>query len=139
MVFRRTAWATFIKLGSRQKSMQKYKRARGRHNKIRQKEKSRPVNVEIGFRNKVSERGLINGKMPVLVYNIQDLKKVGKDNIAVIGQIGMKNKIEIAREIQKSKIEVLNLNVTKLLKEAERKMKNNKNDNKTKIPMEKAK
>jgi len=116
MAFTRTGGTAYVKLGSRQKSMQKYIRARGRHSKIRQKEKSRPVKVEIGFRNKTEERCLINGKMPIVVYNVSDLKKIGKNNAAIIGSVGMKNKIEIVKEAHKNKIEVLNLNVKKFLK-----------------------
>ena len=119
MSFTRTGGTAYIKLGSRQKSMLKYKKARGRHSKIRQKEKGRPVKVEIGFRNKNTERCLINGKMPVLVNNVYDLKKIGKNNAAIIGSVGMKNKIEIAKEAHKNKIEVLNLNLNKFLETIE--------------------
>jgi large subunit ribosomal protein L32e len=121
--FQRTKYYAYKKLGSGQKSKMKYRRATGRHNKIRQKWRSKPPMVEIGYKNKANERGLINEKMPVLVYNVQDLLKVGKENIAMLGKIGMKNKIEIAREASSKNIEIANLNVRKLLKMAERNKK----------------
>lgn len=119
--FQRTKPYTYVKLGSGQKRMAKYRRATGRHNKTRQKWRSRPPMVEIGYKNKVVNRGLINGKAPVLIHNLNDLNGIKKENIVIIGKIGMKNKIEIAREIEKRKIEVFNLNVRKLLKQVDKK------------------
>jgi len=112
-----------VKLGARQKSKRRYVKARGRHNKIRQKERGRPVKVEIGFKRRVDERGLINGKIPVVAYNLSDLKKIGKENIVIIGKIGKKKKIELAKELLNKKIEVDNLNVKKFLEKLERKEK----------------
>ena len=99
-LFQRTKYYAFKKLGSGQKSKLTYRRARGRHNKTRQKWRSRPPMVEIGYKNKCITRGLINGKVPVMVWNFEDLKKVGKDNIAVIAKIGNKLKLEIAKELK---------------------------------------
>ncbi len=118
--FQRTKFRAYVKLGSRQKSKQKYTRATGRHNKTRQKWKSRPKMVEIGYKNKVVERGLIYGKTPVVIRNIIDIQNVGKNMIAIIGNIGMKKKIEVAKEIIKRNIEVANLNVKKFLRKVER-------------------
>ena len=82
--------------------------------------------VEVGYKNKVRERHLINEKKPVLVYNLEDLNKVGKDDVAIIGKIGMKLKIAIVKEAMAKKIEVANLNMRKFLKESERILKLNK-------------
>ena len=124
--FQRTKPHCYIKLGSRQKSMRKYKRASGRHNKTRQKWRSRPPMVEIGYKNQCSTSGLVNDKQPVLVYNLNDLSKVGKDNIVIIGKIGNKLKIEIAKQALAKKMDVYNLNIVKFLKENERQIKINK-------------
>ena len=117
--FQRTKFYAYVKLGSRQKSMRKYKRATGRHNKTRQKWRSRPPMVEIGYKNEKSGRGLISGKTPVWVFNLKDLEKAGKDSIIIIGKIGAKNKMQIAKEIEKRKLEVFNLNTAKFIKENE--------------------
>lgn len=115
--FQRTKFRAYVKLGSRQKSMIKYRRATGRHNKTRQKWKSRPPMVEIGYKNKKETRGLINNKTPIMVHNLEDLKKVSKDNIIIIGKIGLKKKSEIVKEINEKKLEVANININKFTKE----------------------
>ena len=121
--FQRTKYYAFKKLGSGQKSKQKYRRATGRHNKTRQKWRSRPPMVEIGYKNKVETSGLINGKVPITVYNVNDLSKVGKDNIIILGKIGNKNKMQIAKEISAKKMEIYNLNINKFMKMMNRKTK----------------
>jgi ribosomal protein L32E len=124
--FQRTKSYAYVKLGSRQKSMRKYRRPTGRHNKARQKWKSRGFMVQIGYKNKVETRGLINGKNPVLVYNLKDLNNIEKNSVVILGNIGKKLKIEMAKEAMKKKIEIVNLNMTKLLKENERQNKKEK-------------
>ena len=123
--FQRTKYYAFKKLGAGQKSKRKYRRATGRHNKTRQKWRSRPPMVEIGYKNKCETRGLVNGKMPVLVNNISDLKIVGKENIVIVGKIGNMNKYEIAKQCQAKKLEVYNLNTRKFIKNYERIIKAN--------------
>ena len=119
--FHRTKYWAYVKLGSRQKSMRRYKRPTGRHNKSRQKWRSRPPMVEIGYKNKCQTAGMINEKMPIIVNNIQELKRLNpKQNIAIFAKIGKKNKIEMAREAQAKNIEIYNLNTAKFLKECAR-------------------
>ena len=119
--FQRTKFRAYVKLGLKRKKLQRYKRPTGRHNKLRQKWKSRPCMVEIGYKNKGSGRNLINGKIPVWVYNQEDLAKAGKENIAIIGKVGRKNKIEIAKKAAGKNIEIFNLNIKKFLKKTEKK------------------
>lgn len=126
--FQRTKHYAYAKLGSRQKSKRRYKRSDGRHNKTRQKWKSRPPRVEVGYKNQANTRNIINGKMPVVIYNLADLRKIGKDNIAIIGKIGGKNKLEMAREIIAKKIETLNFNAKKFIKQTEWETKINNRD-----------
>ena len=130
--FQRTKYYAAIRLGSRQKSKLTYRRARGRHNKTRQKWRSRPPMVEIGYKNKCQTRGLINDKTPIMIQTLSDLNKVGKDNIAIIAKVGNKLKMQIAKEIIAKKIGVLNLNTHKFMKQMEREMKfRTKDKNKT--------
>lgn len=123
--FQRTKYYAFAKLGAKQKSKRKYRRATGRHNKTRQKWRSRPPMVEVGYKNKANERGMINEKTPVLVCNVEDLKKIGKNNIALISKVGNKKKYEIAKECVAKKIEVFNFNVNKIIKQTEKKFNKN--------------
>jgi len=124
--FQRTKFRAYVKLGSGQKSKQRYKKATGRHNKTRQQWKSRPKRVEVGYKNKVDTRGLIEGKMPVEITTMEDLKNIQENQIAVIAKIGIKKKLEIVKEAEKMKIEFLNLNIKKFLRDIERKTKHKK-------------
>jgi large subunit ribosomal protein L32e len=130
--FQRTKYRAYVKLGSGQKSKLKYKRAKGRHNKTRQKWRGRPPMVEVGYKNKCETRGLIQNKKPMLITNLTELAKATKENIIIVGKIGMKAKIEIAKEIQKKNLETANLNVKKFLKECERELKFRKQNGKIK-------
>ena len=80
--------------------------------------------VEIGYKNECSGRGLIKGKIPFLVYNKEDLNKIGKDNIVLLGKIGNKNKYELAKECLARKLEIMNLNARRFVKKTEKKFKN---------------
>lgn len=124
--FQRTKPYAYVKLGRRTKL--RYKRPTGRHNKSRQKWRSRPPMVEIGYKHNRAQCGLINGKTPVIVNNIHELRNVGKNQIAILAKIGKKNKIEIAKEALAKKIEIFNLNIAKFLKECEREEKMKKKE-----------
>jgi ribosomal protein L32E len=121
--FQRTKFRAYVKLGKGQKSKQKYRRATGRHNKTRQKWKSHPPMVEIGYKNKEEIRGLIKGKTPVYVNKIADLIKIKENSVAVLGKVGLKKKMEIIKEADKKKIRFANLNIKKFLRKAERAIK----------------
>jgi len=119
--FQRTKFRAYVKLGKGQKSRRRYRKAKGRHNKIREKRKSRPKRVEIGYKNKSSERGLIQGKKPIILNNIKDLGKIKKDNIGILGKIGNRKKLKIISEAEKSNIKLLNINTKKFKRKIERK------------------
>lgn len=128
--FQRTKYYSFAKLGAKQKSKRKYRRATGRHNKTRQKWRSRPPMVEVGYKNQANTRGLLNEKKPVWVNNVNDLAKVGKDNVVIISKVGNQNKYLIAKECVAKKIQVYNLNLTKFIKQMEKKNKANTKESK---------
>lgn len=125
-IFQRTKFRAYACLGAYQKSKRKYRRCKGRHNKTRQKRKGRPPRVQIGYKRKVETRGFIEGKKPKIIKNLNDLRAIEKNQIALIGKIGDKNKLEIAREADKLKIKIFNLNIRKFLRKMERKMKDRK-------------
>jgi len=122
-MFQRTKFRAYVKLGKGQKSKQKYRKATGRHNKTRQQWKSRPPRVEVGYKNKVDQRGLIEGKVPVVILNLAGLKALQKNQVAIMGNIGDKKKMEIAKEAEKNNIEILNLNIKKFMRNIERAIK----------------
>lgn len=106
----------------------KWRAAKGRHNKIREKKKNRPRMPKIGYGNPREIRGLVKGMNPVMVSNENDLKKIGKNDIAVISStLGRKKRIEIAEKAKG--IKFMNFNTEKLLNEV--KMEKEKASQKT--------
>lgn len=126
--FLRLGYTQYSKLGLRRKKKQTYRKARGRDNKVRLKMKGHLRNVVIGFRGKKSTRGLVRGLSPVLVYSIEDLKKLKKNEIAIIAKMGDKKKMEIADYAVKNNIRLSNLNPGKFLTEIQEKMKAKKEE-----------
>jgi large subunit ribosomal protein L32e len=109
----------YSKLGRRRKKKQVYRKPKGIDNKIRLNRAGRLRKVKPGFRTSKKTRGLINGKIPVLVHNVNDLKNLKKDNIGIIARIGEKKKIEIAEHAEKENIEFHNFDPKKFLEQAE--------------------
>ena len=116
--FLRRSVDRYSKLGLRKKKKQRWKRPTGRHNKMRAKRRGYPATVDIGYGNAKSER-----KEKIIIRNLEDLKKTHKDKIIVLGNIGKKKKLEIAKAAKEKNIEISNLNVKKFLKKIERKNK----------------
>lgn len=113
----------YSKLGLRKKKKQVWRNPTGRDNKMREKRRGYPATVSIGYGTNKNTRGQINEKKPIMINNIRDLEKVQKDNIAVIGKVGSKKKMEIIKEAEKKKIEISNINLKKFLKKMDRKEK----------------
>ena len=111
------------KLGKKRKSIQKWRRATGRHNKIRLKRKGYPIKVMIGFKKKESEK-------PVFVSNMKELEKIKNGATIILGKVGNKKKIEMLKFAQDKKIKVSNLNVEKTMKKIDEKKKENKTEKK---------
>lgn len=114
--FLRRTWTRFSKLGKGRNKKQKWKKPTGRHNKMREKRKGYPAVVAVGYGTDKKQKGKIDGKTPVLIRNVSDLENINNHEIAIVGRIGRKKKIEIAKKAQEKKIEILNLNVGKFLK-----------------------
>lgn len=114
--FVRRGWSRYSKLGLRRKKKQVWRRPTGRDNKMREKRGGYPIVVSIGYKKGEDERGKVDGKSIVMVNNLKDLQKMKKDEIAVIGKIGNKKRLEIAKKAKESNSPVLNLNINRLLK-----------------------
>ena len=119
--FLRTDWWRKPSLGKKVKKNQKWRRAGGRHNKIREHRRGQPCQPSIGYRTDLEQRGKVLGKTPLIICNVKDLEKLTKENIAVLSKVGMKKKIEIAKVANEKKIEIANLKVKKFLKSLESK------------------
>src|SRR3989344_9430551 len=103
-IFRQVGAHNYSKLGLRRKKKLKYRRPGGGDNKIRLNRAGRIRKVKIGFKNQNSTRNLVNGKNVVMINNIRDLRKIGKNDIGIIAKIGNKNKKNIAEEVIKQKL-----------------------------------
>ena len=124
--FLRSDSKKYSKLGVRRKKKQIYRKSKGRDNKIRLKMKGHLRNVSVGFRSPRKTRGLIEGKTPVLVHNLKELKNIKEKEIGIIARIGDKKKKELAEYASKEKIKLVNLNPKKFLKNLEFKLKKRK-------------
>ena len=121
--FRRSDGHKYSKLGVRRKKKQVYRKAKGRDNKIRLNMKGHVRSVRVGFRSAVKERDLIMGMKPVIIYNVEGLNKIEKGMIGIVGKIGAKKKMEIAKIASEKKIRLLNLDAEKFLKKIEERLK----------------
>jgi large subunit ribosomal protein L32e len=129
--FIRRNWTKASRLGKKRKTKQVWRAAKGRHNKVREKRKGYPIKVMVGFRKKEEERNLIDKQKPILVKNLKELEAVGKGEIAIIGKIGNKKRIELAKKAKEKGIHVLNVNINKMLKKVEKKQMKKTNEKKT--------
>ncbi len=115
----------FPKFGNGQGKKAKWRKPTGRHNKMRLKIKGHPVSVSIGYKQAPCKKEQI-------IFNKKDLENYDKKIILVLGKVGKKAKIEIAKFAKENKIQFKNFNAQSFLKniEKERKLKENKNESK---------
>ena len=117
--FLRRTWNRFSKLGKGRRKKQKWRNPTGRHNKMRAKERNYPRVVSIGYRTDRSDRERFNGMKKILVYNVKDLESVGKNEVALLGKIGTKKKIEVLKKAKEMKVNVYGINPEKFVKAKE--------------------
>lgn len=118
--FLRRTGGRFSKLGKGRKKKQKWRKPTGRDNKMREKRAGYPAIVSVGYKQDAKTRGKIDERTPVIIMNAKDLEKIKKNEIGIIGKIGQKKKIEIAKVAKEKKIQLYNLNAGKFLKEIEK-------------------
>ena len=121
--FKRRTSNRYSKLGKRRKKKQVWRRPTGRDNKMREKRRGYPAVVSVGYKKNKDIKGKLEEKEKVYIHNLKDLKKIGKDQIGIVGKIGIKKKIEIAKEAKKEKIKLHNMNPFSYLKQHTKKKK----------------
>ena len=109
--FIRRIWKRYSKLGRKRKKKQKWRRPSGRDNKMREKRRGYPAVVSVGYRTDKKIRNKILGKYPRVIYNVKELQDIKKEEIAIVGKIGKKKKIEIVKKAQEKKIPLYNLSL----------------------------
>ncbi len=98
----------YSKLGKGKKKKKKWRRPKGRDNKVREKRKSRPPLVSIGYRKKKEERGKIDGKKPKRVENLKQVDKIKKDDLVILGKVGKKKKEKLIKKVEEKGAKILN-------------------------------
>ncbi len=122
--FLRRNWNRHSKLGRGRKKKQRWKKPRGRDNKMREKRKGYPKVVSTGYKNPDKKQNI------VYIQNLKDLEKIKQKNKVLLKKVGKKKKIEIAKKAKEKGIKIENLNINKLLKKMEK--ENKKESSKTK-------
>ena len=108
--FVRTDSSRFSKIGKRRKKLQKWRRAKGRDNKIREKRHGYPRSPAVGYKTSKKESGKIGGSLPFLVYNLNDLQNIdGKKQVVIIGSVGAKKKLEIIKKAKEMSLKIVNV------------------------------
>ena len=111
--FLRTDYMRLSKLGKNRKKLQVWRRARGMHSKIRRRRRGYPEMPLIGRRTPKKQANKVNGLIPVLVHNLNELGRTTKNNIIIIARIGAKKKIELIKKAKEMNLQILNLGGSK--------------------------
>jgi len=99
----------YSRLGKNRSKLLKWRKPRGKHNKLRLKRAGHPVQPGIGFGTPKVMRGKIAGLMPYLVRSPQEISKLNKNNIIIIARVGARKKLDIIKKAQESGIKIANL------------------------------
>jgi large subunit ribosomal protein L32e len=98
----------YSKLGSGRKKLQKWRSPKGRDNKMRLRVKSRPRTVEIGYKQDLRTRGKVEDKEVHFVQNIDDMITMKKGSVIMLGRMGAKKKLEMAKLAKEKDLVVTN-------------------------------
>ena len=108
--FIRQDFMRHIKLGKHRKKVQKWRRPKGMHSKMRNKRKGYPASPGVGYKVSKKDRGKINNLMPKLIKNMKDLENAKSNSILIISKrLGAKKKIEIIKKAESMNLKILNL------------------------------
>jgi large subunit ribosomal protein L32e len=108
--FLRADTVRLLRLGKNRRKIQKWRRPRGHHNKLRLKRFSYPVQPGIGYGSLRKDEGKIGGLYPVLVHNLTEMQKLNsKTQCAILARIGAKKKIDMLKKAQESGLKVINI------------------------------
>ncbi len=99
----------YSKLGKGRKKLHKWRKPKGRHNKMRENKRGHPSNVRAGYKSDKKKSGKIDGAHPKLIFNLKDLNNVKKGEAIIIGKIGARKKIEIMKKAGEMKLVFANL------------------------------
>ena len=96
-----------------------WRKPRGKKNKTKAGKKGHRPMPSKGFMSDRSKRGMIAGKTPILVHNINDVHSLNDQNIVIIASaVGNRKRKEIASACDAKKLKILNYG--KLVKDTEK-------------------
>jgi large subunit ribosomal protein L32e len=104
----RTGTRRYKRLGKSRKKLQRWRRPRGRDNKIRERRKNRGLRVAIGYRSKKDGRGKVEGQIPIMIKNLRETEKIEKGALVIISKVGKKKRIEIEKNVKEKGGKILN-------------------------------
>jgi large subunit ribosomal protein L32e len=105
--FKRSETVRFMRLGKNRPKLQKWRRPRGRHNKIRRKRAGYPTAPTIGHGTPNVTSGLIMGKKPLVVHNLAELNHATANHLVIFSRrIGAKTLLELMKHAQEKKLHV---------------------------------
>lgn len=107
--FLRSDTERFSRLGKGRRKLRKWRRARGKSNKMRLGRAGHPSVPKVGFGTPRKEAHKVQGLIPKLVHNIKELESLGKNNAAIIARVGARKKLELIKKADELKIKVTNL------------------------------
>jgi large subunit ribosomal protein L32e len=108
--FIRTDYWRMSKLGKRRRKLQVWRRARGKHSKMRRRRKGYPAIPMIGYKGAKKDSGKVKGLTPVLVNNMSDLQKVKAGHGAILSStLGARKRMEMIKKAESMKIKILNM------------------------------
>jgi ribosomal protein L32E len=106
--FIRRGWHKLIRLGSTIKKKRIWRGAKGRHNKIRLERRGQQARPKIGWGEKKSEKGKVEGMKLIRVESLKELAKIKSGEGIIIGSIGEKKRKDIIAIANERKIKILN-------------------------------
>jgi len=125
-IFLRRNTREYSKLGVKRKKLQKWRRPKGRDNKMRLKVKSRAPVVEIGYKKDLRTRGKIDDREVIFVQNLEELKALKKGSVIMLGRMGARKMLEVAKIAKEKDINVTNFSIGLFAKRHEKKTEHRK-------------
>jgi large subunit ribosomal protein L32e len=106
--FLRSDTFRYKRIGSHSRKLSKWRRPRGKHNKLRLKRTGHPASPSIGYGT--SGRSIA----PLMINNLKDIESVGKNTSVIISKkVGAKKRLEIIKKAEEKSIKILNVRAKK--------------------------
>lgn len=106
--FLRQHWYRYLRLGKKVKAKRSWRAVHGGDSKMRLKVRGKPARPTIGWGAEKTNKGKVQGFVPILVENINQLNAVDKKQAIIIASIGKKKRMQLIAEANKKGIKILN-------------------------------